>query len=105
MEELNYTFLYPELVGKNKCEILEFLKDNKSTEFDNWLEDLEPDLNYYIEGIALLIICTFGIIGNIISILVLTSQDIDLKPSFANILICLVSIYISGIFNFFLSNP
>ena len=29
--------------------------------------------------------------GNIVSILVLTSQDIDLKPSFANILICLVS--------------
>ncbi len=29
--------------------------------------------------------------GNMVCILVLTSQDIDLKPSFANILICLVS--------------
>ena len=28
--------------------------------------------------------------GNVVSIMVLTSKDIDLKPSFANILICLV---------------
>ena len=31
------------------------------------------------------------ILGNIVSILVLTNKDIDLKPSFVNILICLVS--------------
>ena len=31
--------------------------------------------------------------GNIASILVLTNKDIDLKPSFVNILICLVNWY------------
>ena len=31
------------------------------------------------------------ILGNIASILVLTNKEIDLKPSFVNILICLVS--------------
>ena len=31
--------------------------------------------------------------GNIASILVLTNKDIDLKPSFVNILICLVKYY------------
>ena len=35
---------------------------------------------------------TFFVSGNIASILVLTNKDIDLKPSFVNILICLVNI-------------
>ena len=40
--------------------------------------------------ISLYLYC-ISVSGNIVCILVLTSQDIDLKPSFANILICLVS--------------
>ena len=38
---------------------------------------------------------SFFFLGNIVSILVLTNKDIDLKPSFVNILICLVSLLVA----------
>jgi len=56
-------------------------------------EDTEGDLahlvDWWTEGVVLPVICGIGIFGNIASILVLTNKEIDLKPSFVNILICL----------------
>jgi len=51
--------------------------------------ELALDVDYYTEGVLLPVICAVGIFGNIASILVLTNKEIDLKPSFVNILICL----------------
>ena len=74
------------------------------------LQDAEDDLarlvDWWTEGVVLPSICGIGILGrfyqkvlsltlfasgNIASIFVLINKRIDLKPSFVNILICLVS--------------
>ena len=46
---------------------------------------------YIILTLNIYLMKNFLVSGNIASILVLTNKDIDLKPSFVNILICLVS--------------
>jgi len=46
-------------------------------------------IDYWVEGPVILVVCLAGILGNLASILVLSRKDIDLKPSFANILTCL----------------
>ena len=42
-------------------------------------------------------IASNNLTGNLASILVLSRKDIDLKPSFANILTCLVNIVFFGV--------
>ena len=70
---------------------------SSSTHFTNFY--FYTSLNWILKNIRMfrklffIFLASFSlfILGNIVSILVLTNKDIDLKPSFVNILICLVS--------------
>jgi len=71
-------------------DVINFLNDSElPTNFSILASRLAATIDYWSEGVILPAICTIGILGNIASILVLTNKDIDLKPSFVNILICL----------------
>ena len=47
---------------------------------------------FWIEGVTVPIIASFGIIGNFVCLVVLSNKSVDLKPSFSNLLKCL-SVY------------
>jgi len=70
--------------------------DNKTNNMT--VEDLCDEIcqdkmwSFWIEGVAVLLISIFGILGNLLCLFVFNQKTVDLKPSFSNILKCL-SIY------------
>ncbi|TRY61270.1 hypothetical protein TCAL_02155 [Tigriopus californicus] len=62
---------------------------------------------FWFEGVWVPIIGSIGIIGNVLSILVLTKRDLDLKSSFVNLLItlCVFDIFFIVAVNLFYSLP
>merc|ERR1719336_3239444 len=52
-------------------------------------EDLVDWTTFCIEGILLPVLAIFGILGNILCVWAFNKKDVELKPSFANLLKCL----------------
>ena len=38
-------------------------QSNEQSELDVWLKEVRPLLDYWCEGVALLVICTLGVVG------------------------------------------
>ena len=47
---------------------------------------LNKKFQFWIEGVAVPIISCLGILGNLICLVVLNNKNVDLKPSFSNLL-------------------
>ena len=62
-------------------------------------------LHFFLEGLALGLICIFGLAANIFSIVILlTSRELDLSSTFARILVALMtydSIFLFGLLSVF----
>jgi len=52
-------------------------------------KNLRTSIAFIIEGVLLPILATFGIIGNLLCVWTFNKKDVELKPSFANLLKCL----------------
>merc|ERR1719278_2323804 len=52
-------------------------------------EELVDWTTFCIEGVLLPILAIFGILGNILCVWAFNKKDVELKPSFANLLKCL----------------
>jgi len=61
------------------------LEDQNIDEYKN----LRTTAAFIIEGVLLPILATFGIVGNLLCVWTFNKKDVELKPSFANLLKCL----------------